>query len=240
MILTAGAKTGAVGPDDVTGITTETDGEVAAFMSGTVARVLGTGCGTGTGTATLAADRRAGEGTVAAAALATGAVGAHGMTVRSILVTTLLTVGARTGETAVGTAGLATCAGTKAGAIEVEEPIEVAFGAINVTPDTGAMVTKELAEGKTLTAGAIAAAIISVATGDFLLTGRTITSSTVTVLTGTDITSTVLTVLTFVVRTTDDSLIVPARVTDSTADLLVSGIRTGTTLGTTLDGLWST
>ena len=125
MILTAGAKTGAVGADDVTGITTETDGEVAAFMSGTVARVLGTGCGTGTGTgtATLAADRRAGEGTVAAAALATGAVGAHGMTVQSIFVTTLLTVGARTGETAVGTAGLATCAGTKAGAIEVEEPI---------------------------------------------------------------------------------------------------------------------
>ena len=239
VILTAGAKTGAVVADDVAGVTTETDGEVAALMTGTVAGVLGTGCGTGTGAAILAADRRAGGGLDALAVLATGAVGTHGMTVESILVTTLLTAGARTGETAVGAAGLATCAGFKAGAIEVEELIEAAFDAVNVTPETGAMITKEVAEGKTITAGSIAAAIVSVGTGDFLLAGRTIISSTVTVLTGTDSTSTVLTVVDFVVRTTGDSLIVAAKVTDST-DLLVSGIRTGTTLGTTLDGLLST
>ena len=236
MILKAGAETGAVVTDDVTGVIT--DGEVAARMTGTVARVLGTGCGAGTGAAILAADRRAGEGTDAAAVLATGAVGTHGMTVESTLVTTVFTAGARTGETAAGTAGLATCAGNEAGAIEVEELIEAAFDAVSVTPETGAMITKEVAEGKTITAGTIAAAIVLVGTGDFLLAGRTIISSTVTALTGADTTSTALTVLDFVVRTTGESLIVVAKVTDST-NLLVSGTRTGRTLGTTLDGLWS-
>jgi hypothetical protein len=231
------AETGAVVADDVAGVMT--DGEVAALMTGTVARVLGTGCGAGTGAAILAADKRAGGGTDAVAVLATGAVRTHGITVESVLVATLFTAGARTGETAVGAAGLATCAGFKAGAIEDEELIEAAFGAVNVTPETGAMITKEVAEGKTITAGTSAAAIVSVGTGDFLLAGRTIISSTVTVLTGTDTTSTVLTVSDFVVRTAGESLIVAAKETDST-DLLVSGIRTGRTLGATLDGLLST
>ena len=172
VILTTEAKAGTVGADDVAGVTAETGGEVAALMTGTVARVLGTGCGAGTGAAILAADRRVGGGTDAVAILATGAVGTQGMTVESILEATLFTSGARTGEAAVGTAGVATCAGFKA----------------------GAMITEEVAEGKTFTAGTTAAAMVSVGTGDFLLAGRTKISSTVTVLTGTDTTSPVLTV----------------------------------------------
>ena len=221
---TIGAGAGAVRTEDVAGITTGTDGEVEVLETGTIA----------------------------ATAVARGTNGERKINKESASLTTVLPAGTRIGAIWVGAIGVGTVAGagTEAAAIDAEELREVAVDAISVAPETGAIVIDEVAEGKTLTAVTIEAAtgseagkdapMVTVGTRVFLISGRSIKSSTDTVLAGSDNKSSLLTVLDCVVRVTGNSSIVAANLTDSIGDLLALATVVEAAFGMTLDGLPST
>ena len=239
-----------------------TTAAAAPFMTGTGDVTIGA---TGalepdSGASTIGTDATGtdGDGVVAAlvagaaafTAVAGGPTEARETDAESAPVTTVPTAGTRLGATDVGTAVFTARAGTEAAAIGDEELTDDVVDAVSVVPGTGAMVTTEVAEGKTLTAGTIVAAIgsqtgidaavVTLETEQFFFSGRDMMSSAVSVFAGTGNTSDLLTVLDFVVRETVASSIVTANVTDLIGDLLASSITVEAASGLILDGLLST
>ena len=189
-------------------------------------------------------------GAVASAAVAGGPIEAREANVESVAVSTVPTAGTRLGATNLGAAVFTACAGTEVAAMDDEELTDVAVDAVNVVPETGATVTMEPTEGKTLTAGTVVAAIgsqtgidaavITLETEQSFFSGRAMMSSAVSVLAGTGNTSDLLIALDFVVRMTGTSSIVTANATDSIGDLLASIITVEAAFGLISDGLLST